>query len=337
HGIVILPDRRALSLDGIQLNDVAIDRPPRLDGYSLQTSIRVLLGHLDDPPLAAVPRDGILYITTEEEAGLALETRIYNVRDLLAGIGAAAKRPANGNGGMEGGDDLTSDGEDPFGAGGFDAGGFGSFDAGGLGGVGDEEPGDGGSFSLPPVANQFGGGMGGLGGSRRIAQRAGDQAADQLVRVIVSVTGGAQFDGGWQDIDGEGGTIEHFNGLLAVRQTAAVHRQIEELLAALRSSAGERGWNQAGPAAALLQPQPGKPVVIRLGADGLVTHNGVGLPNELAGQEVARLASERQDSRYRLQVQANVPAKMVQEINSLLKSAGAKSVSVETLAAATAD
>ena len=187
HQITILPDRRAL--EELALEEVILENPPSLEGYSLRVVLDALLNGVvmaDGTELAAVPRDGILYITTAEAAGADLETTIYNARDLLAD----APPPLAFGGGM----------------------------GGGLGGGG-------------------GGPMG--GGGMGTAPRS---AADELVAMILSVTGGADHGGSWHADDGLGGTVEHFDGLLAVRQTAAVHRQIEELLAALRRSDGERGW-----------------------------------------------------------------------------------------------
>ena len=82
-------------------------------------------------------------------------------------------------------------------------------------------------------------------------------AAIELTNVIVAVTGDQPDAGGPTDIggawekDGGFGTVERFNGLLAVRQTDAVHRQIEDLLAALRTAGAQRGWDGAGDAGAV--------------------------------------------------------------------------------------
>ena len=165
HRIDILPDAPALELEGLALDDIVLETPPNIEGYSLATSLRVLLEN-QEVPLTTVPRDGILFVTTEAEAQNHLPTRIYNVRDLLAG-------------GPAGGDQ-------------------------------------------PP-----------------------DRAAVELVGVIVSVTGGPDAGGSWED-DGGYGTVERFNGLLAIRQTDAVHRQIEDLLAALRTAGAQRGWGGKG-------------------------------------------------------------------------------------------
>ena len=50
--------------------------------------------------------------------------------------------------------------------------------------------------------------------------------------------------GPWSDIDGTGGTMEEFNGLLVVRQTQSIHREIQELLDMLREAAGAKPSRQ---------------------------------------------------------------------------------------------
>ena len=177
HQITILPDRSALELEGLELGDLVLENPPGIEGYSLRTTLKVLLEDLA-VPLTAVPRDGYLSITTQTEAATILDTRIYNVRDLLADVQPKEK--------------LTRPDHD-------------------------------------------------------------------LVEVVESVTGGPDHGGAWGGVQRGPGTIEHFDGLLAVRQTAAVHRQIEELLAALRATGAERGWDGAAGAGAL-----------RGGADGIL-------------------------------------------------------------------
>ena len=63
-----------------------------------------------------------------------------------------------------------------------------------------------------------------------------------LTDVVQSTTGGIDHGGGWYEIDGEGGSLEFFNGLLTVRQTEAVHRQIAVLLNDLRTADDAQPW-----------------------------------------------------------------------------------------------
>ena len=56
-------------------------------------------------------------------------------------------------------------------------------------------------------------------------------AGDALVEVIIETTSGP-----WEEENGEGGTIKEFNGLLIVKQTQAVHREIKQLLEMMRAA-----------------------------------------------------------------------------------------------------
>ena len=227
HGVTILSDVRALDLEGLDLRDIIIERPPKLEGFSLRTMMKVLLESVGDVPMTVLPRDGVLYVTTEKAAADYLDTRIYNVRDLLTDVRATSTHDRGRRGG-------PTEGR-PWG-------------------------------TLPPGAE-------------------GD-----LVWMILSVTGGADAGGPWAaeegGDEGPGGSVRHFDGLLAVRQTAAVHRQIEDLLAALRRSAGERGWEGAAvlndPAEKTTLIGPNEPTIVycrtaqtdlgRQGAEQFSTH-----------------------------------------------------------------
>ncbi|MEM9701361.1 MAG: hypothetical protein AAF907_02805 [Planctomycetota bacterium] len=63
-----------------------------------------------------------------------------------------------------------------------------------------------------------------------------------LEEAIISTTGGRDDGGPWEEISGEGGTIEEFHGVLTIRQTYAVHRQIKTLLTDLRTAFKEQPW-----------------------------------------------------------------------------------------------
>ena len=326
HEITILPDRRAL---GVSLEEILLENPPLLEGYSLRVALDAVLNGATagGTELAAVPRDGILYITTAEAAGADLETTIYNVRDLLTDVRAIG-------GGAFG-----------FGGGGLGGGG------GGLGG--------GGAFSLPPVLNQFGGGGSGIGGGGFGGGGFGGSglgggglggggtgtAADELVAMILSVTGGADHGGSWYEDDGIGGTVEHFNGLLAVRQTAAVHRQIEELLAALRRSDGERGWVKEDGAAA--DEPAGEPVgaaeaavrrgvaasVVHLSADGSVSLGGREVDPAGLDAALAELAATRPDETVTIVADRAVETSEVNRVLTALRRAGLSKVAIKASAA----
>ena len=300
HQISILPDRRSLVDLNVDLAEVIVENPPPpLEGYSLRTLIDLILASVD-PDLAAVSRDGILFITDADDVTPDLETRIYNVRDLLTDVRAA--------GGAVGG-----------------AGGFGGEFGGGAGGGGGL-----GAFSLPPVSNQFGGGGGGgFGGGGGGFGGGTPGAAGELVEMILSVTGGESFGGPWIMTEGNGGSIEHFDGLLAVRQTAAVHRQIEDLLAALRRSAGERGWEGADPEAAAAAAPRADTIQVEVSADGAVTIDGspVKMPkNSVEWQAFVRQLSREVGPNPKASVVVRAdratPAKVVQEVLKLMGDAG---------------
>jgi len=67
-------------------------------------------------------------------------------------------------------------------------------------------------------------------------------ARNPLFDMILNVTGGYEGGGPWERTDGRGGALEEFDGVLVVRQTQAVHRQIETLLAGLRAANAVRPW-----------------------------------------------------------------------------------------------
>ncbi|NNJ27331.1 permease prefix domain 1-containing protein [Alienimonas chondri] len=276
HQIAILPDSRALDLEGIDLRDLPIDNPPQLSGYSLRTTLDVLLSTVSEESLLAVPRDGILFITTQEAAGLDLETRIYNVRDLLTDVRTSS-------GGMGGG----------FGGG------------------------------------EFGGGeFGGSGGENA------NGAANDLVAMILSVTGGSNFGGGWMET-GEGeGSLEHFNGLLAVRQTTTVHRQIEDLLSSLRRSAAERSWDEAtdgagSEAASLSGGADADPVIVVVGPNGIQSINGrEEFTPGTHGAYLTKLAQEAPRRSVVIKAVESAPSRVVQEAVKLVTEAGLSKIAL---------
>ena len=208
-------DRAALRADGVDLNDELVTIP-RIEGVSLRTMLELVL---EPAELTFINRAGLIYVTTSAAAEDVLLTRIYNVRDLLEGLeprpadpGAAAGR--QGGGGQGGG---------------------------GLGGGG-------GAFSVPPgfvpslsnaVAGQFGGG-GGAAEKKPCPDGRLIYPVDDLIDLLLNVTGGSDNGGAWVETEGIGGEVRQFDGLLAVRQTAEVHRQIEAVLADLRAADGER-------------------------------------------------------------------------------------------------
>ena len=279
-GLPILLDRRSLEVDGIDLRDVILGDPPTVPTAVPVTVRRVLSLLLEagpEIPLAAVNEGGLLRITTLDYAEQWMITRTYDVRDLVrfrstraasAGLllDSYGPRPVSGaigGGGLGGGGLGAGPPSSGGGSGGRGAGGFG-----------------GGAFSLPPGAGRIAANaalpaavsvqdQGAVTYAdraaaewearlkffdRRLELLPGDPddavygyAFYPLIDLIQSVTGGAEYGGGWEDIDGTGGTIQELEtgpagtgrAVLVVRQTDAVHRQIVDLLGDLRAAPGE--------------------------------------------------------------------------------------------------
>ncbi len=51
----------------------------------------------------------------------------------------------------------------------------------------------------------------------------------------------------WEDEDGVGGNVQWYDGMLAIRQTQKVHRQIEDVFAKLRAANEEHAWGPERP------------------------------------------------------------------------------------------
>jgi hypothetical protein len=65
-----------------------------------------------------------------------------------------------------------------------------------------------------------------------------------LIQVIQAATAPAS----WVSLEGQGGTISEYDGLLIIRHQPRVHQKIEELLTQLRSVRGEHPVPRAGDA-----------------------------------------------------------------------------------------
>ena len=229
---IVRPDTPRLDLEGLDLRDLPVAQAVEFpaDRFPARVVFEEVLEAAGGVPLTIVNDGGVLKITTQDYADERLVTRLYNVRDLLeaAGPACAATPPPPHH---------------------YHGGGFSGGMGGGLGG-GQED--GAGRFSLPAAANQIGSGQ--LGSARPTGPPAPADdpetpleialAAQQpLIDVIMSVTGGAEYGGGWEEIDGTGGSIEVFNGVLTIRQTEAVHRQIAALLEELRTAFDARPWS----------------------------------------------------------------------------------------------
>ena len=242
-GLTALPDVKALAIDGINLDDVILDRPPAVPpGPATLATVLGLLLDSSGEDLTVRNAGGVLLVTTIIEAENILTARVYNVTDLVTrevprAVAAGLLRP-----GWDGYEFVPP----------------GTQTGGGGGGIG--------GFSLP----QDGGEIQDRGAttvietpdgpaevtardaeSVRLAELILSEKAWEPVRVVnvqplidvlVSTTGGPDAGGDWEE-NGGYGTIEEFRPdgdageqLLVVRQTDAVHRQIAALLAAMRQA-----------------------------------------------------------------------------------------------------
>ncbi|NNJ28011.1 hypothetical protein [Alienimonas chondri] len=227
----VMPDSPRLDLEGIDLRDLPLYGGVELPAgrFSVRRAIEELLDSVNEVPLTMINDGGILKITTQDYADERLVTRVYPVRDLLeaAGPGYVDRPQFQWHGGSMGGGGAAPQG-------GLGGGGFGG----------------GGQFSLAPVANQFGAAQPQPQAAPAPAKDGPPtpleiaQAAEQpLIDLIQTVTGGIDNGGGWEEIDGEGGAMEYFDGVLSVRQTEAVHRQIATLLSDLRDAFDDQPWS----------------------------------------------------------------------------------------------
>ncbi len=198
----ILIDQPVFVDNGIDLSQ-PVSLKIRPGNVSAKTAIRLLLRQIGmEDSAAMVIRDGIVDLTAVERSH---EVQVYNCRDLLDGVVVQRAR-----GGMLGG-------------------------LGGMMGGG----GGGGMFQLPPegvtgaltetALGQLGGGGIGSGGPDRSATT---DAGAVLMDVIQQATQPAE----WVEMDGAGGTITEFNGLITIGHTQQVHERVADLLKKLRSA-----------------------------------------------------------------------------------------------------
>jgi len=124
------------------------------------------------------------------------EVQVYNCRDLLENV-QIQRTPGLAGGGMGGG---------------------GMFQLGGMGGEG--------------AGVQHGGGMGMGGGGFGCDNLSATSAAGAALMHVLQQATQTQ----WQDIDGDGGTMTEFNGLITIGHTQQVHERVEEILKKMRTA-----------------------------------------------------------------------------------------------------
>ncbi len=192
----ILVSKHALESLSVSL-DAPITLQVKHTAVSVKTALELALEQVSGE-LSYTVRDGLVYITQKYDND---EIQVYNVRDLLKDFPLALS--AGGIGGEAG--------------------------AGLMGGSFRGMPGGGpGMAGMPGGEGGFGGAMGG-GGLGGAAGNHPAAAGDALLNVITSTI----YPDTWTDVGGSGSLAE-FNGLLIVKQSQTVHRQISLLLDMMR-------------------------------------------------------------------------------------------------------
>jgi hypothetical protein len=195
--VPILFDRKR-----IEGSEVDVDLPIQLTLNAGAVSFRTALEMaLSEANLIYLVREGVIVITTLSEEPKQYEVRVYPCNDLLAAA-AAQVHSVDGGAGSAG----------PMGMGAFGAGGAGAAPPGAM------------PAPMPAAGTKEGSGSAAQSNLARPASSA-------LVDVVMSMT-----DGPWEEIEGEGGNILEFGGMLIVRHKQSVHRKVDELLAKMREA-----------------------------------------------------------------------------------------------------
>jgi hypothetical protein len=214
-GIDVRIDEKALTDAGASLDAPAKLTRPAGPPASARSALDLLLGPLN---LAYVNRAGVLVVTSWERADEMTATRVYHVSDLLAGVSPLRSwqmkprcgTPEPGGPGMSGGALFAVPVE-----------------------------------SSGPADKPVGGtpcpGEAGNKETRPAEAAVTYSAAQQLIDVVRRGTSGP-----WFDIDGTGGTLGIYGDVIAIRQSQAVHRELEAMFAGLREARGPEAT--AGPA-----------------------------------------------------------------------------------------
>lgn len=199
-----LMDRKYLEDLGIS-GDQPVTLKTRPGALSVRTAIELILHQVGDNELTFAIRDGVVMITGPEAD---YENEVYDCRDLIEGVHV-------------------------------------NF-AGGLAGQPGAMGGGGGFFQVGPTLDaslsQFGGGtgMGGMGGGQGAGGSSGGPpqptATSASGRALIGVIQAATAPEHWFNVDGEGGTISEYDGLMIIHHSQRVHRKVEELLMKLRTA-----------------------------------------------------------------------------------------------------
>lgn len=224
-----------------KLDDEGVDLEMPVNLHLKQIRAEMLLDLvLSDAGLTYTVRDGIVIISTQADQDVALEIRIYNVRDLVT---MDAERATILR------ESFTSTrATNNAGGGGFGGGGGGFFQV--ATGVPVVKPA---ASSEGPAAAQpdgSGGGQGGSssgGGGRRPAGPvpAGDGKLVEYFEPLIDLIHVTIDPDTWDEVGGSGSAMQFDDGLLVVNQSPRTHRKISRVLEKLR----EMRSNQATPQA----------------------------------------------------------------------------------------
>lgn len=232
-----LLDRKYLEESGIAI-DQPITLQTRHGALSVRSALELILHQVGGNQLTFAVRDGVIMITGPEAD---YENEVYDCRDLIAGVQV----------------EMTG---------------------GGMGGVA-----GGGFFQVGPFTDatlgQFGGGGGGMaagGGGAGGANPGMPQptATSAAGRALIGVIQAATAPERWNTLDGGGGTISEYDGMLIIHHSQRVHRKVEELLKKLREVRGKQQPARSGQPGLMMPggggPQPG------IGDGGAFPGGGVG-------------------------------------------------------------
>lgn len=209
-----------------------------LKNVSVETALELILEQLE---LTYIIRDGVIVITTAEDAESVAEVRVYNCRDLLERYvePSSSMSGVSGFGGMYMGE-ADAEPETPDKTTNDEAASRkkrkrnkqktnADEDQGGLQKIPDE------------ILAQFGGGgMGGGGGGMVMPQRPHTRK-EQLMQIITT----AVKPDSWEEVGGPG-TIGEFDGMIVIRHNSRVHLQVEDVLQMLRDASSQQGWADGG-------------------------------------------------------------------------------------------
>jgi hypothetical protein len=206
---------------------IPLDKPVTISlrGVSLRTALDLILDELE---LTYFVKE-VLIVTTPEDAENNLETRVYDLRDLLAmpapDVPQSSRSRATGTATAP--MPTTAPGTrtttpDPFAP----------RPAAPIGSVG--EGGTGGGIIGAAPGRRAGATEGlGAGPAQRQPQTELEKRTTDLIELITATV----KPDTWDDVGGPG-AIDAYNGLFVVSQTAKVHEQVEQVLDMLRKAAG---------------------------------------------------------------------------------------------------